>query len=337
VTRVRAALVVACTALLLLLGEVATYASHAGDPSLFVSESEARPGDRVQFSISSTHSDDTYKLFVDTREVKTGSDPAGNGVSDEFKMPDLGSSDKPVSVEAHVTQSGTTTISTRSIQFRASSSSATGPTGPQPQAILETAPLVAQPLQRPRATAPKRRPARRAPSTRKSPTRARQRDSDTRQREKSTKPDRTPAPQSGGSSPTAVANSGASPSRQKRGRSSPAAKPQTPSKPGGPAALTAPAPSSPSPSASSSAVTGVADVGGGGLPIAVIVLLALLLLGALAASVAWAANNWRRAPVDSRDADAVRLAALSRAATAGADFQRTLAQRRASRSTGRAS
>jgi hypothetical protein len=89
-------------------------------------------------------------------------------------------------------------------------------------------------------------------------------------------------------------------------------------------------------------VTGAADIGSGGVGAPLIALLTLLGLAGLAAAAVWGVNNmnrepshWRTAPVGGRAADA-RLSALGRAAQAGADIQQTLAQRKATRTPGRA-
>ena len=118
----------------LLLGPAAAQANH----SFSVSKTEAAAGDEVEFQIISTQPGESYIVKVDDQEVASGVDSFGNGVSDKFKMPDLGSSDMAVSVEVRITplNGDPDHFGSQTMQYLAATSGASS--GP---AVLQPAPV----------------------------------------------------------------------------------------------------------------------------------------------------------------------------------------------------
>jgi MYXO-CTERM domain-containing protein len=168
VMRPPGAMAVPLTVLLVLAGTGVAFA----DVRLYVTESEAGPGDIVQFSISGTESRATYALEIDDREIAQGSVPADESVSGEFTMPDLGDASRTVTLEAQIEHSEETTTVTRRLQYVARSRAVTGPAGtvpspvPEPAAAVQRAPVAGS---GPRSPARKHRDPRRPAAKRRAP------------------------------------------------------------------------------------------------------------------------------------------------------------------------
>jgi hypothetical protein len=318
-----------CTALLVALGVV----SASAEPTLWVEQTSASPGDDVHFTIDGTHGDDTYVLKIGDQEVAKGSDPEGNGVDDTFKMPDLGNSDQDISIDAIIEQSGVKWTATATLKYTAPVSGA--PTGPTGNTVPAAAPAAAPAaVTTPAST---RRRTTSQPQTVTSPTRTHKRSTTNRQKSSSgggsgnsgrsvSTPTYTPSTTSSGSSHRATPSGAVS-------------TPTTP--PSGPSGLVGLGQSTPSapastPSASVSPVSGTVDIGKSGFLMGLALgLLALLAAGGLALVIVRVTRDWRPAFVYGQASDDARLTALSRVSASTAETQRTIAERRATRTAGR--
>jgi hypothetical protein len=148
---------------LLLLGAVDAIA----DPGFVLTTSRAAAGDPVHFSISDTESGATYGLEIGGEEVSEGSDSAGRGISGVFTMPNLGDTGRTVMVEAQITESGETTILTRTLEYLVPTQAAPGPAGTVTGPAPPTAPSIAQtPAVQPGSTAQPPPPLKPAPRSR---------------------------------------------------------------------------------------------------------------------------------------------------------------------------
>jgi hypothetical protein len=149
-------------------------------PHFQVTESEARAGDLVHFVISGAAGRVEYELEIGDREVLEGTG-AGNVVSGEFTMPDIGPSERKVAVEAQIEESDRTSTGKRKLRYLgaaqvpaaaapappvAAPADLTPPTPPPgPAPLAQVIPLPAGPAPDPGTTAGKRQakhPARRA-------------------------------------------------------------------------------------------------------------------------------------------------------------------------------
>jgi hypothetical protein len=322
----------------------ASLAYAATDPSLSLSRNQAASGEEVGFKISNTEAWSTYTLKVENEVVARGSDPAGNGIDDKFKMPDLGSAEKAITVEATVEQPsspGTAFVGTATMQYVLFPTAPTGPTSdPQPQPV----PLAATPVSQVSPTPAQSATGPSTPATNQGKR--------TKHRSKHTTKNREPTSTGGSggeSTPISTPTTPSAPIPSSGGSSSPSSTfhtPKTPSaptpqKPSGPAgaAGVAPPPTGPSGGGPTSGgtlttpITGTARITSGG--ISTLLLVGLVLL-ALAAAAVGASRlrfvDWHRfALAGADDSDEVRLGALSRAARSGAEAQQAIALRKASR------
>jgi hypothetical protein len=146
VSRARAA-VLFTTVIFLLSAAVA----HA-QPSLELTESAARAGDLVHFSISGADGSITYALEVDDKQVLEGT---GGAVSDTFTVPDLGDVVRTVTVEAEIRGSDKRKKLKRKLLYLGSALPALGPPAPAPTAavpaVVPAAPPSTQPIYSPNA------------------------------------------------------------------------------------------------------------------------------------------------------------------------------------------
>jgi len=90
--------------------------AYAG-PSLHTTESEARAGEVVHFSISDIDEDETYVLQIGDRRLGEGSGTDAEEVSGQFTMPDLGGGERKVTVEAEVGERNDTRTVKRKLRY----------------------------------------------------------------------------------------------------------------------------------------------------------------------------------------------------------------------------
>jgi VTC domain-containing protein len=115
-----------------------TATAHA-DPGFVLTESQARSGDKVHFSISGLEDEASYVLEIGDEQVAEDSEVSSGQAAGEFTMPDLGSAGRSVTVEAQIKQGDETTNLTRSLQYLAGSQSS-DPATPQSAAAVTAAP-----------------------------------------------------------------------------------------------------------------------------------------------------------------------------------------------------
>jgi hypothetical protein len=324
------------TAAAVLFGACLAYA--ADPPSLSVSKTEAASGEDVPFKITGTEAFSTYELKVEDQVVARGSDPAGNGVDDKFKMPDLGSSEEDVTITATVQQPsspdpfvGTTTM--RYVLFP------TSPTGPTTDPQPEPVPLTATPA--PQAT-PAPASTTTTPTTPKSTRGTHHTNRTTSGNDHSS----TPTGGTGNSNSTPVTTPTNTPTSGGSGRTPHVHTPRHPSaptalKPSGPVGTAGFQPPTGPPGGglgggppTTTPITGTATItGSGGFPTAALVALALLALAAIGVGARRLRFvDWHRfAIAGPHDPDEMRIGALSRAARSGAEAQEAIAVRKASR------
>jgi hypothetical protein len=104
-----------------LLSAPAAYAR----PSFELTESAARAGDRVGFSISGADGSATYELEVDHKQVLEGA--GGGAVSGVFTVPDLGDAVRTVTVEAEIRGSDKQKRIKRKLEYLGSALPVPGP------------------------------------------------------------------------------------------------------------------------------------------------------------------------------------------------------------------
>jgi hypothetical protein len=95
------------------------------DATFVLSETAAKAGDTVHFSIGDSENIDGYAIEVADREVAESSELDGDTAS-VFTMPDLGDSSRTVAVELTIKRSDETTTLTRSLTYLAADGSPTG-------------------------------------------------------------------------------------------------------------------------------------------------------------------------------------------------------------------
>ena len=311
----------------------------AGADQFTLSRTDAGPGDEVEFTLSGTQAGDSYVLKIEDQEVASGIDSTGNGVTDKFTMPDFGDTARAVSAEVTITPADSTQaprIGSQPINYSPVFSGTTGTTTVPQLTPVQTVPVV------PETT--------RQPSTTTTPKKTSKPKKESRKRTKH---------QSGGSgkpeSKTKTPASNFTPAKTTTPAATPAPTPTAPSissssttktptsiataPPAGPSGPTAPLAADSSPNAPTPApVSGLAEVGKTGFPTVLLVLLLCLLASAAALAVGprlW--QRWEPALPWGPDVDKeVRLGALARASASGAELQKTIASRRATRSAGRA-
>ncbi|MGH2979361.1 MAG: hypothetical protein ACRDLQ_06965, partial [Solirubrobacterales bacterium] len=127
---------------------LSTGAAHA-DPHFALTESQARAGEAVHFSISGARGRVEYELEIGDREVLEGSG-AGKHVLGQFTMPDLGPTGRTVTVEAEIEESDDRTSVERKLLYLAPAPAPTTTTvvATPPAAVLET-PSAATPAAEP--------------------------------------------------------------------------------------------------------------------------------------------------------------------------------------------
>jgi VTC domain-containing protein len=120
---------------LVLVGAMAFATAVAeAEPSFVLSESSARPGEAVHFSISGIDDAVSYALEVDGDELIEGRAPGDGSIAGAFTMPNLGETSRTVTVEVQITQSDETTRRQRSLTYLPPQAPA--PSGPEPAAVL---------------------------------------------------------------------------------------------------------------------------------------------------------------------------------------------------------
>jgi hypothetical protein len=92
--------------------------AHA-HPKFTLAESQATAGDTVHFTITGAKGRVSYELEIGDREVAEDSASSGKALSGQFTMPDLGGSDREVTVEAQIEESHKTTTARRKIRYLA--------------------------------------------------------------------------------------------------------------------------------------------------------------------------------------------------------------------------
>jgi hypothetical protein len=323
------------------------YASHQADPELSLSRTQASSGEEVGFKIANTEAWSEYTLKVENEVVARGSDPAGNGIDDKFKMPDLGNAEKSVTVEVTVKQPSHADpfVGTSTMQYVLFPTAPTGPTSqpqpepvplvPTPAAAVAPAPATTTAPSAPSSTKPRKRAAKRNKRTSGN---KKQSSGETGGSGNSTPASTTPAPTT---TVPAAGITNPAPTTSPRSASSPT--PQKPSGPVGTAGFQPPSGpsggSTPGGTPPSAPITGTATItGDGGFPTALLVALLLLALAALAVAatrmnyIDW--HRFRFAFAGPHDPDEMRLGALARAARSGAETQQAIAVRKASRRSG---
>jgi hypothetical protein len=100
------------------------------DPRFTLTESQARAGEAVHFSISGADGSFKYGLEVGDIAVLNGS--AAKVVSGQFTMPDLGAAGKAVTVEARIQEPEDTTTVSRTLAYL--------PPAPPPAAVVQAPP-----------------------------------------------------------------------------------------------------------------------------------------------------------------------------------------------------
>jgi len=95
---IRAAVAALFCTLLLLVGATP---AHAG-PGLHLSESEARAGQVVHFSVSDVDEEEAYAIQIGDRTLAAGNGTESEQVSGQFTMPDFGGGERKVTVEAEI-------------------------------------------------------------------------------------------------------------------------------------------------------------------------------------------------------------------------------------------
>lgn len=326
----RAWIAAGAVALFVLLAPAAAHADH----TLLVSKSQARAGDEVEFQISGTRAGESYIVKVGDREVASGIDSAGNGVTDKFRMPDFGGSNQSVSVEVRITVAGDADhlgSYPGGMQYVGASSG-----GSTPQPAPQPAPTVTVPIAEPdpgpgTSTTPRQRRPRRDPVAnprgRKDPS-----PTDKPKNEPSGGSPPPSTPTDTGSGATSTGSGGATstssdspPVTVNRGPEVPG-----PSGPSGPTGGSSPIASVLAP------LSGLAQPGKTGFPFLLILLFVLIAATVLTAVGPRLWRRWEPAlPWGPEVDDEVRLGALSRASKSGAELQQTIAARRATRSAGR--
>ena len=136
--------------LLLLVGAGAAHAR----PQFDVSESDARAGDPVHFSVTGAEGYVEYDVEVGDREVLEGA-AIGNPILGQFTMPDLGRDARIVKLEAHIELLGKTTKVKQKIRYAGPAAVAPASSAGPPAAAPETvAPAAVAPTQAPAVQAP---------------------------------------------------------------------------------------------------------------------------------------------------------------------------------------
>jgi hypothetical protein len=316
--------------LVLLLGPATAQATHG----FSLSTTQAAPGDEVEFSISNTQPGESYIVTVDNEEVASGVDDAGNGVVKTFTMPNLGDSSKSVAAELTVAPTDGTAYHFAPYTIKYSPAftgptQGTGATEPEPVRTVPVAPAS------PRAQQPARATPR--PAGKKEP---REKGKDKPRKEPR---DRSPDPTTtGGQTPTTTFTPSATPSPSTTTTSVGSTK----SLPGGNRGSTLPPGATgpdipPAPEGSTNTapaltpLSGLAKAGKTGFPMLLLVLALLLLAAALAAAAPRLWQRWQPVPFGPPESDDMRLGALQRASASGAELQKTIAARRATRSARR--
>jgi hypothetical protein len=313
----------------LLLGPAIAQANH----SFSLSKTEAAAGDEVEFQITSTQAGESYIVRVDDREVASGVDSTGNGVSDKFTMPDLGNSDLAASVEVRITpvNGDPDHFGSQTLQYLA------GPSGGSSNpAIVQPAPVpvatTPDPDPTPVISTPNNNNSSKKPSSTKETSSNNTGNNTTGGNNNSNSTKTTPTTTS---TPTSTGSGSSSPSTSTRNRSSTsAAAPPASSPPPGPTGPNAPVGATTA--TTLSPLSGLAEVGKTGFPVLVILLIVLLAAAALTAVGPRLWQRWEPAlPWGPSVDDEVRLGALSRASASGAELQQTIAARKVTRSAGR--
>lgn len=345
VAPVRIGIALLVTTVALLMGATAALAAP-GDPPcqsvcLAVDQTQAAPNDVVGFQITGTEAFSSYTLTVNGNFVASGSDPAGNGVDDKFKMLDLGSAEQDITVEATVSQPSAPDqpfVGSATMHYLPVAITPTGPTtdpqpvpvalAPVPASELDPLPAQIDDTILPGVAHEKKK---------------------VRHHKKQTDNTGTSKPTTGNvTAPVTTAPITSSPVTSTTSAITGAVThvkapkltvPKTPK-----STLPPPSSGSSTPSTSTSSlasglaapITGTASLAAdGGFPKVLLVALVLLGLAALAvAAIRMRDLDWGRvrfAFPGGQDPDEIRLGALSRAARSGAEVQQGIALRKASR------
>jgi hypothetical protein len=116
-------------------------ASAQADPGFRLTESAAKPGDTVHFSISDADDVTSYTIEVAGRTVTQGANRRRDDISGAFTMPELGGSTRMVAVEARMKEPDETTKVSRALQYLAPPA----PAPVQPPAPAPEPPAAPQP------------------------------------------------------------------------------------------------------------------------------------------------------------------------------------------------
>jgi hypothetical protein len=330
----RACVAAVSAALLLLLAPAIAQADHA----FSVSTTEAAAGEEVEFQIFGTQAGESYIVKVEDEEVASGVDSAGNGVTDRFRMPDLGGASRAISVEVRITPLGGLPdhqgYVNPPMRYRVASSGSGGPVPPPPAPVRTV--TDPEPVEEPKAAAP--------------PASNDKKNSGKKEKKESGKKPETKTDTGGSDNPSSDTSPqdspAAAPVASSGGGGDSGSVSSSPSAPAGAAGIETQAPPGPtgptsSPVGSSlasalSPLSGLAAPGKTGFPILLILLMVLLAALFLTAT---GPRIWQRyepeLPWGPDVDDEVRLTALSRASASSAELQQTIASRKAARSNGR--
>jgi hypothetical protein len=313
--------------LVMLLGPAGAQAHHG----FSVSTPQAAPGDQIEFSISDTQPGESYVVTVENEEVSSGVADAGS-VTDRFNMPDLGNSSRSVAIEVQITPVGGDVPHSgyKTIKY---SPAFTGPT--EGSTVTAPAPVTTVPV------VPASPGSIRTPRQRAKPPVAKKRTPTHGQSEPRAKHPSVTTPTGGQTPASTFTPAATTPSSSTPGSSGRKIKPFTgsgrsktvspgaagPNVPplapeGAPASAPAPTP-----------LSGLANVGKTGFPVLVVVVALLLLAAALTAAGPRLWQRWQPALFGPPTDDDMRLVALKRASASGAELQKTIAARRATRRT----
>jgi hypothetical protein len=322
----------AAALLLLLLGPAVARADH----TLSVNKAEAAAGDEVEFQITGTKAGESYIIKVDDREVASGVDSAGNGVTDKFKMPDFGNSNQAVSVEVRISVPNEAdhlgSLSPPLRYVTAFAGATPQQPAPQPAPATTVPATVSDPGPGTSTTPRPSRPSR--PRTEGGGGGGNNNSNRGESNSNSPPSNGGGSSTSSGSSSTPSSSTPSSTSTSDSSGASPVSGSSGPEVPGpsGPSA----APVGTSIASALKPISGLVQPGKTGFPILLILL--IVLLGATIVT-ATGPRLWQRwepsLPWGPQVDDDVRLGALSRASASGAELQQTIAERRATRSAGR--
>jgi hypothetical protein len=306
--------------------------------ALFLAKHEGTRGDKIEYSLSAGQPGDAYTIKIGDKELASGVDDTGDGIRDNFTIPDLGDSELTVTIEATVTRAGEDPIvSDRTFHYLAPAA-AGGTTGSAQQQGSGT---TSGPISKAVPTAPAKSGATGKGSPSKGTTGGTKKQGSKKKSGSNDSPAYVaPRVNSGGSIRNATGRHTSVPSTPFKGfnlPSAPALPPASIPPPGiaGNGGIVGTPPPAPAPAA------GPVATGGGhhtnfDVPAWLVVLLGALTFGALGGAEARLLGLWGTPIATASSPDETRLLALTRAAQSGATTQQAIAARKGVRTNGAA-